>query len=678
MSQPSKQVGPYKLTNKIGQGAFGEVWLAERRTEITTTLVAVKIPLDTEADTNLIKQEANLWVQASGHINVLPIIEANIYDGQIVIVSEYAPNGSLSQWLAQHGGAAPSVEKAIEMANGILGGLQHLHEKRIVHRDLKPPNILLQGETPRLSDFGISRVLTSSRSGVIAGTPQYMAPEAFDGERNEKTDIWSAGVILYQLLSGHLPFPQKDATSLLGAILNREPDPLPSSVPTALQAVIMKSISKDPAQRYSSTAEMRAALRAAGKAIDREIEDVPTIKDPERLVTTKRMVVWIAGQTSSEDDIEAHSSKPASKTLRKLLEFTKYFIDETKPTVSTKPVRAIRKWSLLKSWMGDYKSAPREWAFDGKTLASFYGPMAIYDGPQRFRIKWSDDEKEDKECRIYLWHIPTGAILGSLIIDDRAIGNYSGEEIDLPYRGAFSPNAKAFACSLQKRKRDGIVSIWNINTGSITDDLNIAPEDYLLSMTYSPSGRYLACSCTDQTIKVWDFNTNSISKSFPSHSGGMDSLTFSPDERVLAGVGFNQSGLRLWDWKRGELLFSSLVGKSYYDGRATFSPDGSMLAIVSSDHKIMIWDISRDELQNVLDSQDFDGSFISFSPDGLTLACRLFGKEKLGLGLIDVRTGEMKAVLDKDKQVCCSTFSSYGKMLVNWCTDKTITLWKAD
>src|SRR4029079_1070965 len=107
-----------------------------------------------------------------------------------------------------HGGAAPSIDKAVRMTSGILAGLEHLHTKRIVHRDLKPANILLQGETPRLADFGIARVLKSTaHTGSIAGTPCYMAPEAFDGDRSEQSDMWSTGVILYRLLSGRLPFP---------------------------------------------------------------------------------------------------------------------------------------------------------------------------------------------------------------------------------------------------------------------------------------------------------------------------------------------------------------------------------------------------------------------------------------------------------------------------------------
>lgn len=261
MLRSGGEIGPYTLISKLGKGAFGVVWLAERRTQITTTTAAIKIPLDDDIEIETIKREADLWVRASGHPNVLPIIEANIYDEQIIIASEYAPDGSLDAYLRKNG-KAPSIEAAVEIVAGILAGLEHLHLRNIIHRDLKPANILFQGDTPRLADFGISRVLKStSQSSNIMGTPSYMSPEAFDGKRNEQTDIWSVGVIFYQLLAGRLPFDQPDITSLLGAILTRNPEPLPASVPKPLQNVIARALAKDTSVRYKSAAEMRKALR---------------------------------------------------------------------------------------------------------------------------------------------------------------------------------------------------------------------------------------------------------------------------------------------------------------------------------------------------------------------------------------------------------------------------------
>ena len=99
MEEPIRKLGPYTLVRKIGLGGFGVVWLAEKRTAIATTQFALKLPRNEDVDIDAFKQEAAIWIQASGHPNVLPIIEADEYDGQVIIVSEYAPDGSLSDIL---------------------------------------------------------------------------------------------------------------------------------------------------------------------------------------------------------------------------------------------------------------------------------------------------------------------------------------------------------------------------------------------------------------------------------------------------------------------------------------------------------------------------------------------------------------------------------------------------
>ncbi len=262
MFHENQQIGLYTLIRKLGRGGFGEVWLAERKSKFVTTKVAVKLPHDEQIDPETIKQEAQLWEQASGHPNILPIIDADEYDGQIVIVSEYAPDGSLDEWLKTHG--KMSVEKAVETTMKILDGLQFLHSRNIIHRDLKPANILLQGDTPRLADFGISRALrttASSQSSNVSGTFAYMPPEGFDGKRSVQTDVWSVGVNLYQFLTGTLPFPNKEPSALIAAIMMREFEPLPAGIPNNLQNVIAKALAKQPENRYASAAAMREDLR---------------------------------------------------------------------------------------------------------------------------------------------------------------------------------------------------------------------------------------------------------------------------------------------------------------------------------------------------------------------------------------------------------------------------------
>lgn len=260
MFRENQQIGGYTLIKQIGRGGFGEVWLAERRTEILTTQVAIKLPHREQVNLEAIRQEAALWAKASGHANILPIIEANIYDGQIVIVSEYAPDGSLEERIQQE----IPIKQTLETVIGILNGLDFLHSRQIIHRDIKPANILLQGETPRLADFGISRIIkTTALSTSIVGTPKYMAPEAFNGKRTAQTDIWSVGVILYQMLCGKVPFPQDNPTELMYAIVFNEPQPIPESVPPDLRKIIQKALDKQPENRYQSAREMREELQRA-------------------------------------------------------------------------------------------------------------------------------------------------------------------------------------------------------------------------------------------------------------------------------------------------------------------------------------------------------------------------------------------------------------------------------
>lgn len=317
---PVRKLGPYTLVDKIGRGAFGVVWLAEKRGAIITTRLALKLPHSEDVDLEAVRGEAAMWVHASGHPNVLPIIEADIYDGQVVIASEYAPDGSLRDWLRRYGGRAPSPEAAVEMVAGVLAGLEHLHSRRIIHRDLKPDNILLQGETPRLADFGIARVLKTTNYTTASGTPSYMAPEAFDGSHSEQTDLWAVGVILYQLLTGRLPFPQADITSLIGAIVLRDPEPLPGSLPAALRDVVMRAIRRERQERFASAAEMRRVLRAAGIFVSEAGRDIAaeahTVSDGSLEPTL------VIGSTGSDRGVAGGEEEATVLRARGAVEFT--------------------------------------------------------------------------------------------------------------------------------------------------------------------------------------------------------------------------------------------------------------------------------------------------------------------------------------------------------------------
>ena len=244
MFHPGQVIGQFTLIEQLGRGGFGEVWLAKS----DEGRFAVKLPHKDQVDWKSITQEIGLWTLCGNHPNIMPIVGARNFNGQIAIISEYAPDGSLEDLLRAKGKL--SIEEAVEITIGILEGLQHLHESGIIHRDLKPANILFDGETPRLTDFGISRIISAdSLSETVSGTWAYMAPECFDGKRNVQTDIWSVGVILYRMLTGNLPFPQKEQTALIGSIIINEPMRLSTEMNPFIRKITLSILSKSSSDR---------------------------------------------------------------------------------------------------------------------------------------------------------------------------------------------------------------------------------------------------------------------------------------------------------------------------------------------------------------------------------------------------------------------------------------------
>jgi serine/threonine protein kinase len=354
-----RRIGPYVLETRLGSGGFGEVWLAKREGEFATTRLAVKLPHTSRVDLVAVRQEAGLWARIGSHPNILPIFEATVYDGQVVIVSEYAADGSLTEWLKRHGGKAPTPDEAARICLGILAGLEHLHTLDIIHRDIKPANVLLQSGVPRLVDFGVSRMLhTDDPTGLPAGTPAFMAPEAFDGVRSTQTDIWSVGVLFYLLLAGVLPFPEREWMPLLKSILTRDPPVSPPDIPDIFAEILRKSLAKDPDRRYRSAWQMADGLKSALAERSAARGSVRLLAHIAAFVGTARHALFVNATNLSETvdrevthvwietDRQIHLSnkrRPLPKRLKpqetwetwiELLEIPADFVNETLPTLA--------------------------------------------------------------------------------------------------------------------------------------------------------------------------------------------------------------------------------------------------------------------------------------------------------------------------------------------------------
>ena len=264
MPKPGDIIGPYRVEERLGSGGFGSVYRAVRTDSRVAIPHAVKIPHDSVGTEQAFLKEAEAWLRASGHPNIVPVLDAAVHDGEWVLVSEFISGGSLRKAIGLRSGKRMAPTAAASLMIGVLRGLEYLHKQGIIHRDLKPENVLMQEGIPRLTDFGVARVLsrsTGSGSG-FTGTLYYSPPEAFSGQYGVFTDIWASGVMLYELLAGRPPFDGPNELSVMNAIVNHSYPTLPDTTPAYLVRIVEKALSTDINDRFLTAEEMRLALEA--------------------------------------------------------------------------------------------------------------------------------------------------------------------------------------------------------------------------------------------------------------------------------------------------------------------------------------------------------------------------------------------------------------------------------
>ncbi len=265
--KPPATLGRFELKKQLGRGAQATVWLAVDPRLQREVAIKLMRPLQ-DQDPSVLEQ----WLREARHVGrlahpyIVPVFEADVQGLQPYIVFEYVPGRTLAEHLAQQGRCTP--HDAVALMVDVLDGLQAAHQAGIVHRDLKPSNIMVDAQRhARVMDFGMAAAMqTATDAQLASGTPAYMAPEAAAGEApTPAMDVYSAALVLVELLSGKPLIHQKDSWQALYRLANEElalPDDLGPGVDDGLRAVLQRGMARDPGQRYASAAEFRDALRA--------------------------------------------------------------------------------------------------------------------------------------------------------------------------------------------------------------------------------------------------------------------------------------------------------------------------------------------------------------------------------------------------------------------------------
>jgi serine/threonine protein kinase len=269
-----EKLGKYKIVGKIGKGAMGEVFRAHD--PVLNREVAVKTISASLSTDNDLRMRFHREAQAAArlnHPNIITVFEYGEEAGVIYMAMELLEGADLKDVIRQS--VLGSIEEKLDVMEQVADGLAFAHAREVIHRDLKPGNIHLQpnGQV-KILDFGLARLGTSAdmtRTGVVMGTPNYMAPEMVKGDRADtRADIFSIGAVFYEILTNRKPFDADSAHAVLFQVVHQAPRPMREwtpDVPPILVQLVERALHKDKAQRFTSGTELRAALLLVRQAV---------------------------------------------------------------------------------------------------------------------------------------------------------------------------------------------------------------------------------------------------------------------------------------------------------------------------------------------------------------------------------------------------------------------------
>jgi serine/threonine protein kinase len=633
---PGTKIGRYELLSLIGEGGMGLVYLAEQKEPVKRRLALKIIKPGMDSAQVIARFEAERQALALlDHPNIAHVFDAGTTEtGRPYFVMEYVKGMSITRYCDQR---KLDVEQRLRLFREVCEGVHHAHQKGIIHRDLKPSNILvsLHGDraVPKIIDFGIAKAAASSLTektmftlqGQLLGTPEYMSPEQVDlatQDIDTRSDIYSLGVVLYELLAGVLPFERESLEKIGFSELQRtlrEQEPASPSVrlsnlgekakaiadsrmtqvvPLArrlhreLEWIPLKAMRKDRCRRYRSASEMADDIR-------NYLNGLPLIAGPE--TTAYRVKKFVHKHIGS---VATVALVAVAIVLGLIISTAMYFRAEQatkKETVARTHAEQAEKVAQEQRKIAQEQAEANRQAlyFARVTQAqavSKYMPVS----KTREILESCPEDLRGWEWH-YLWHVSNQEIL--------SIKGHDGDIYDIEW----SPCGRYFASA---GGDDNIARVWDAQTAN--EILTLHGHDGPVSrVTFSPDGNLLATVNSDKLIRLYEIPT------------GRNCLTIEGHDNEICCVAFDSSGkqivsgddggiIKVWDTSTGANKVT-LGGVDEYVNSIAFRPETNQ--IVASGKKVVrVWDTATQTEVMAFHGHTWGIRSIAVTPDGMRIA----------------------------------------------------------